>query len=284
MNIPPSESEEDAADQLVQAYRRASAGERSGPSPQIREAILQHAARLTAAPDRINETSFRKSMAAANDWRWKWRAAASVAAIGLAGLLALHTFRTPSPNTSSVSQDVTSEAPPHVADVPSATATPATPPAAPPPASGAAPAVSAAAPPARANQELRDQRPAPSSDSDIAQLNRAASGSAAARATAAPAFSPWRDQVIAAVHEKFPELFNGSEVAGPVRIAMVLNSDGTVYRAARVNAGVALTQTLKIDPDELEGPATTIVLNATSEQPATITVAVAVRKSGTSGP
>jgi hypothetical protein len=179
----------------VQAYRRASAGERSGPSPQIREAILQHAARLAAGPDHTKESSLRKGMAAANDWRWKWQAAASVAAIGLAGLLALHTFRSAPPSAKSLSQDLASERPSHVADAPSSAAARAAP--------APAPAVSAAGPPARANQELRDQRPATPSNSSNAQLNRAASSSAVTPA-APQAFSPWRDKVIAAVHKTFP--------------------------------------------------------------------------------
>jgi hypothetical protein len=72
---------DDAADDLTAAYRRAGAIDGSRPSAATRAAILAEAGRLTANPS------------AANDSWWSWKAAASIAVLGLAGVLAVRTFR-----------------------------------------------------------------------------------------------------------------------------------------------------------------------------------------------
>ena len=89
-----------------------------------------------------------------------------------------------------------------------------------------------------------------------------------------------------AVRATFPELFAGSAMTGTVRIAMVLNSDGTVYRtvreepaaAGRIDATSQLSQALGIGPDELDSPAEMVTLNSTADQPNTIVVAFGVRR------
>jgi hypothetical protein len=100
------------------------------------------------------------------------------------------------------------------------------------------------------------------------------------------------------VRASFPELFTGSSTTGTtsttsttstvgtVRIAMVLNSDGTVYRtvmeepvvSGQIDAATQLTSALGIGPDELERPAEMVTLNSTPDQPATIVVAFGVRR------
>jgi hypothetical protein len=112
----------------------------------------------------------------------------------------------------------------------------------------------------------------------------------AARA-ASPVPSPRRDQVVAALHATFPDLFAGPAVAGIVRVAVVLNGDGTVYRIAREDSATAgatdasaqLQHTLGIGPDELEATAQIMALGRTADRPNTIVVALGVRRS-TPGP
>jgi hypothetical protein len=105
------------------------------------------------------------------------------------------------------------------------------------------------------------------------------------RATS-PAPNTSRNEVIAAVRAAFPELFAGSAMTGTVRIAMVLNSDGTVYRTVReepvaagqIDAASQLSRALGIGPDELASRAEMVTLNSTADQPDTIVVAFGVRR------
>ena len=95
-----------------------------------------------------------------------------------------------------------------------------------------------------------------------------------------------RDQAITALQATFPELFAAPAIADTVRIAMVLNSDGTLYKIAReqpaaagqAEAALQLSQVLGVGPDELEAPAQFMTLARTAAQPNTIVVALGVRK------
>jgi len=78
MNAPREPNDRD--DELLATYRRASAQEGSGPGPRVRASILAQVRREHAP-------------AAANDGRWRARAAAGVAVLGLVGWLALHGLR-----------------------------------------------------------------------------------------------------------------------------------------------------------------------------------------------
>jgi hypothetical protein len=89
--------DDDAADELTLRYRRASAGDPSRPSQQTREAISAQARkvmthRTTRAADEAALAQM-EALPAANDSRWKLRAVAALAGIGLAGVLAVQTFR-----------------------------------------------------------------------------------------------------------------------------------------------------------------------------------------------
>jgi hypothetical protein len=72
---------DDAADDLTADYRRAGAIDDSRPRAATRAAILTEARRVASSPT------------AANDSWWNWKAAASVAVLGLVGILAVRTFR-----------------------------------------------------------------------------------------------------------------------------------------------------------------------------------------------
>jgi len=106
MNAPRDIDEEDA--ELLNAYRRASASDASGPSPGVREAVLAQVRRQQAP-------------AAANDDQWRWKAVAGIAVMGIIGLLASRGWRQAPPQAYSVA---TAPAP-MVAGSPSATSAPA---------------------------------------------------------------------------------------------------------------------------------------------------------------
>ena len=67
-------------DELLAAYRRASAGEARRPDQRVRERVMAQVRREHAP-------------AAANQGHWSWRAAAGIAVIGLVGLLATRSYR-----------------------------------------------------------------------------------------------------------------------------------------------------------------------------------------------
>lgn len=95
--------DDDAADELTLHYRRASAADSSRPSQQTRAAISAQARkvmayRTTRAADEAALAQMEASPAA-NDSRWRLRAVAGLAAVGLAGLLAMQAIRnTPGPD------------------------------------------------------------------------------------------------------------------------------------------------------------------------------------------
>jgi hypothetical protein len=296
-------------DELMQAYRRASANDGSRPSEWVRESILARSRRVVTSRNNAAERSLPLATPAANGFSWKWKAAASLAAVGLAGLLALQTFVTVPHGATPTRADATTEKPPRVAELAPATTT------------SKSAAISAAPPAAVANPEVSEQiRPnlgneanpprsvATTPPEDAAAPQEKVSGPArsgadasrtealtarpqspmnnlAARA-AALVLSPRRDQAAAALHAMFPALFTGPATTGSVRVAMVLNSDGTVYKIARedsaaaghADAALQLSQALDIGPEELETPAEIIVFDRTAEQPNTILVAFGIRR------
>ena len=81
-----------AQDELLARYREASAQDTSAPSAHVRENILAHAKNATksVAVHAVNTSAngqFGLKSTAANDSRWALRAMASVAVLGLCGLL-----------------------------------------------------------------------------------------------------------------------------------------------------------------------------------------------------
>ena len=77
-------------DELVRRYREASAQEDARPGAQVRDAVRAHAQMLAAAAATApSPTAAAPTRAAANQPRWKISALATVAVVGLAGLLML---------------------------------------------------------------------------------------------------------------------------------------------------------------------------------------------------
>lgn len=72
-------------DELLRRYREASEQESARPSAQVRSAVRAHAQRLAATTAAVPATT----RAAANEARWKMSALATVAVVGLVGLLML---------------------------------------------------------------------------------------------------------------------------------------------------------------------------------------------------
>jgi hypothetical protein len=310
MSLPPSQ--ENLPDELIEAYRRASAADGQRPAQHVRETILARARHLAHAAGSATEHATASATPAANDSQWKWKAAAGLAAVGLTGLLAVQTFRTaPHGPTSADGASVTENAQ-HVAQATSGTSTSAAvtaPVSAPAPnrlprdqfsrsysnAASPHPHEAATAPTdaAAAPREVAPPAPAaaaPSVENAGHQEAFAArvqsSISALAMRATTPAPNASRDKAIAAVRASFPELFTESAMTGTVRIAMVLNSDGTVYRtvseepvaAGHIDAASQLSRALGIGPDELDGPAELLTLNSTADQPNTIVVAFGIRR------
>jgi hypothetical protein len=86
MNLPP--------DDLDREYHRASAADDSRPSERVRAAILEHARKgIGQSPGQVSVPGVDLSVPAANDSRWRWQAAAGIAAVGFAGVLAVLLYR-----------------------------------------------------------------------------------------------------------------------------------------------------------------------------------------------
>ncbi|MFI4868001.1 MAG: hypothetical protein ACHQDD_01445 [Steroidobacterales bacterium] len=303
---PPPES---PPDELIDAYRRASADERSRPSEQVRASILARSRLVVSSRDRSAERALASAPPAANESRWKWKLAASLAAVAMAGLLAVQTFVTLPRGATPTRSDAGTESAPRVAEVtPAPASSDSVTITVPPPAAAAhpgareqsgaragdeanAPSRVAPTPPLQATvPEPRAAAPALSradasrTEALTARL-RSPMNSMGARA-AAPVLRPQRDQAIAALHATFPELFAGPAIAGNVPVAMVLNSDGTVYRIGReeptaadqADAASQVSRALGVGPEELESPAQFLTLDRTAAQANTIVVALGIRK------
>jgi hypothetical protein len=246
MNGPPIAPEDGpepgtGPDPLDRAYREASARDSARPDPRVRAAILARA-RGSVRP-------------AANDPRWRWQAAAGIAAIGFVGLLSWHFVRFAPPEQVAATATGASEAPAIVA--PEAAPAPASAPApspmpvpalAPPPASPAASRVvpSLAAPSAAPSAAPELSRPvmpeiaAAGSPPRIAEHSPSRNGVAAAlrAADAATDEAPRHaaERVLRTVRALYPQWFEAPAPSGrhpAVTVAIVLNADGSVYASAR---------------------------------------------------
>jgi protein dithiol oxidoreductase (disulfide-forming) len=86
MNAPPPH--DDLPDQVTEAYRRRSALEDARPRAETRRRILAEASRAA----RTDRSDARRSIQSGN---WKWKAAASIAVVGLLGVLSSQILRSP---------------------------------------------------------------------------------------------------------------------------------------------------------------------------------------------
>lgn len=211
-------------DPLLDAYRRASAAEAGGPDPLIRARILKRA-REAAPPPRASAM--------------RWRIAAGVVGLGLAGLLALQPLRpTPTARVAAATAAPQRESalPPEPEPQP-----------APAPASAPAPLAAArtAAPTARvaAVAPLRASTPPAAASAAAARVQ--APRPEGERAGLAGA-DPWPARVRAAVASRYPDLRAAdaeADTASPASVApvsapvtmvrIVLNGDGTVYSSSQ---------------------------------------------------
>jgi hypothetical protein len=210
----------DGPDELERAYQRASERAAVRPGPQVREAILAQARRAAAA----SAHQAGVSPPAANDARWHWQAAASVAAVGLVGLLSWHFARV---------------APPSPAPAPAA-AVPTIAPPAPLVASGAKqPAAAPVAMPPIPEQPRASAAP-PAAAALRAPAPAAALGARAtmraAEVEVSGAARGWPDRVLRTARELYPALFAGASSAAahpPVTVTIALNPDGSLYASTQ---------------------------------------------------
>ena len=79
-------------DPLLERYHEANALDAARPDPRLRETVLAHARAMATRPV-IGEPPSRQ--APANDRLWNWRLVASLATLGLVGLLVLQFERSP---------------------------------------------------------------------------------------------------------------------------------------------------------------------------------------------
>jgi hypothetical protein len=95
----------------------------------------------------------------------------------------------------------------------------------------------------------------------------------------------WPATTLAALRSTYPDLYIAPGSEAPVRIAMVLNKDGTVYKSA-IEVSSAATQSpseqlrrsLGVEPGQLEFPARLLQFGRSADQPNDVYVAVAIRK------
>jgi hypothetical protein len=295
MSQPPSQ--ETPPDDLLQAYHRASAHERSVPSAQVRAAILARSKQPgvlwnnAAEGHDVAEHPIASGRPAANDSHWKWKAAASVGAAGLVGMLAWQTYLTPrhgaAPTPAGFSTD--QAVPPNA---PASAASPAAPSPAPPAAAPPTTSATFGARPAVVPEEtLQPSGEGPRSyaaDANRGEAPRAALQSMNAKAARSAAFAltPRREQIMATLRAALPQLFTWPAATATVRVALVLNGDGTVYKIAREQAAAVadqadatsqIRQALGVRADELGAPAQFVTIDPSANQPNSIVVAVGVR-------
>ena len=207
MNTPPPP--DDLPQELIQAYRRASADDRSKPSQRVRDTILARA-RQAAASSANTRDPLIPATAAANDARWKWKTAAGLATVGLVGLLALQNFHT-STRMTTATDSSTVETPSRPLQTPSETdlAAPSPPPA-------AAPAVRAQA---SSRPEAADRLSPPAPAATAAATEKAATHMSVASAAAPLPAPSWHDKAVAAVRATYPDLFSAPDISGTAQIA-----------------------------------------------------------------
>lgn len=158
-------------DELTQRYREASAQEDARPGAQVRDAVRAHAQMLARAAAPLPATPPPRR-AAANQSRWKVSALATVAVVGLTGLLLLQ-FQRGTPEEQEIAYGQRRAAPAASVQAPAAPAAPAAAPQAAPP-EPAAPAPlqrrvhEEASPPARPSAQ-KPAAPAPSRTRPLAK-------------------------------------------------------------------------------------------------------------------
>lgn len=81
-----------ARDPLLERYHEANALDTARPDPRLRETVLAHARAMAARPPDSEVNAHRTP---ANDSAWNWRLVASLATLGLVGLLVLQFERSP---------------------------------------------------------------------------------------------------------------------------------------------------------------------------------------------
>jgi hypothetical protein len=296
MTAPPPP--DDLPDELTEAYRRASEADLRRPDARVRAAVMKKAA-LAGRHGRSFEGS--------GIGHWKWKAAASVAAVGLIGILSLQSYRSPSKQAAPAPASGAVSDASAVQIAAQATAPPSEPGAElleqSPPAVGAAPkprqVARAAAPVALVPQQpvarsagaaTAAMAAAPAADSqNVALYASSAHMRLPLTATSAQsAASPPPESVLGALRSAHPELFGASATMAVVRVAMVLNGDGSLYKSAIEVPGTAGTQetpiaeelrrSLGVAADELEGFPREWRLAPDQEHAATIVVEVGIRK------
>jgi hypothetical protein len=85
MTAPPPPPGDDLPDEVTEAYRRRSALDVAHPGTHTRAAILAEAARVTHSIQRAEQSRAFG--------RWQWKAAASLAVVGVVGVLTSEVFR-----------------------------------------------------------------------------------------------------------------------------------------------------------------------------------------------
>lgn len=238
-SMPPEDPEG-----VDRAYQRASAADPSRPGSGVRASILSQARRSVDAPR------------AASDDRWRWQAAAGIAAIGLVGAISWHFVRVAGSSVAAVQQPALPPAGPSAPELVPQDAQAAlmdrmdgTSPSA--PSLAARSSVASAAPRAAARAAASPAASPAESAAPAALRSARAEGprerqagvaplAVAAAATATNAAPGWRDQALQAARMRYPELFGPKSARGAaVTITIALNADGTVYRSTQT-AGTAV--------------------------------------------
>jgi hypothetical protein len=207
-------------DELTQRYREASAQEDARPGAQVRDAVRAHAQMLARAAAPLPATPPPRR-AAANQSRWKVSALATVAVVGLTGLLLLQ-FQRGTPEEQEIAYGQRRAAPAASVQAPAAPA--AAPQAAPPEPAAPAPAPAPlqrrvheeASPPARPSA----QKPAAPAPSPTRPLAKTAPAPAPQEAEALPA--PGRVGAVSGFPASPP--FTGEPAAGTGAAAPALPS------------------------------------------------------------
>ena len=303
MSPPPLD---DLPDDLIDAYRRASQSEATQPSARVRTLILSRAAHGSKTSQRAPVRGRVLS--------WQWKAAASLAVVGLVGVLTSQILQAPRQDPgreqSAASAPTVSKmpesAPTAAANIPaikSATNAPAR------KTTGAA-TPSSTMPTVSASRSMAVQEAAQEAAQEVPRAYSPATAPAGASARSADLVAqnsivaqapldPWRSRTFEALRSSYPELFGisgnrGAAPGEPVQIALVLNEDGSIYKTAyEMPAGedqasdgrlgertpaVRLSLTLGVTPLELAAPARLMVFERGTGPSERIDVAVGIRK------
>ena len=157
-------ADDDRADELTERYRAASAADPARPSHAVRDSILAYARTVAADHATRGTASTPRRRPAANDFRWRISAAASVIVAGFATLLAWHLHvptRVPEQAPNRLSPQVAAHNPPATGFA----AEPSEPSQVDRP-EGAAPAPNAVTTRSRQRADARAEAPGPAHDQD----------------------------------------------------------------------------------------------------------------------